>query len=150
MKKYLLEPYIEQTGSYVLTVDGSNTTDITRAATYSYQTDSSNPINNQLPPLLGNLNLNVNYQNSQVSSIASGNISGQLPTTTYAPYNYTHVNKTNPLYPIGISNTPTIKTYPIITKPILIPQIEDNSLIYFGIGIIIIIIICIIIYFFVL
>ncbi len=147
MKKYLIEPYVEQTYSLVIGQNVSNTTDVTRSATYSFALNDTNPIDSNAG-LQGNIGLNINDANSQI--LSNTLLNGQTaPSTTFSSRYTNPVISTNPLYPIGSDNIPTTRLYRIepTVPPVIIPITSNYNLVFFIIAIVIILIILIIFYF---
>jgi hypothetical protein len=152
MKKYILEPYIEQSYSSTINQSVINQTIVTRIATDSYALNSEDPINNSTV-LNGNLNIDINDANSQISTdVLINGRSETIPTTSNYSRYVQPVNNPFNLYPIGTDNKPTSKSYNIAPteSPFKLPVINDNSFTYFIIGVVVILIIVIILYFFVL
>lgn len=152
MKKYILEPYIEQTYSSTIEQGVTNQTIVTRIATGSYGINSDDPVNDSAV-FSGNINVGINDANSQISTNIL--INGQpVQTTTTNDYsrNVQPINNALSLYPIGTDYKPEIKSYNIepTVSPLKMPVINDNSFTYFIIGVVIILIILIIVYYFVL
>ncbi len=152
MKKYLIEPYVEQTYSAVLGQNVSNTTDVTRSASSSFGVSDSNPLSNS-SLLSGSLNVDINDSKSQIITLSLLNGASEKTTTSNYYSKYVNpISDTSSFYPIGTDNTPTTKSYKIApTEPVLLlPMKPDNTFTYFIIAIIIIFLILIILYFFVL
>uniref|UniRef100_A0A6C0HUV4 Uncharacterized protein n=1 Tax=viral metagenome TaxID=1070528 RepID=A0A6C0HUV4_9ZZZZ len=152
MKKYILEPYFEQTYSSRIDQGITNQTIVTRIATGSYGINSKDPVNDSIL-LSGNINTGINDANSQISTNVL--INGQpvpIATTNYYSRNVQPANNSLNLYPIGTDNKPEIKSYNIAPteSPFKLPVINDNSFTYFIIGVVVILIILIIVYFFIL
>jgi hypothetical protein len=155
MKKYLIEPYAEQTYSLAIGQNSSNTVSITRGVLYSDTSSDQNILDNNVS-LLGGIDLNLNDRDTP--NVQTVLLNGKLEETT------TSIRKNNngavfapgytpPLYPQGLSDkNPTTISYKIAPTlpPITVPMENDNSLLYFIIAIVIIFIILIILYFFVL
>jgi len=152
MKKYLLEPFIEQTYSSTFNQRVSNSTNVTRIATNSYALGSKDPVSDSIL-LSGNIDTGINQSYSQLSTtiLINGKSESTATTNNYSKY-VKPINETNLFYPIGTDNTPTTKSYNIAPteSPLSIPFINDNSFTYFIIGIVVILIILIIVYFFIL
>ncbi len=151
MKKYLVEPYSEQTFSMNIGLNLNNTSEVTRGATYSFALQDKNPLGDS-SALQGGLDTNMRDSNSQVGSFVLVNGQTESPTTTYTSKYMKNYNATNILYPIGSDNTPTTKTYrkAPTESPLVYPTTTNNNLTYFIIAIVIILIIFISVYFFVL
>ncbi len=151
MKKYLVEPYIEQTYSLLIDQTNNYTADKTRSLISSDSSNDPNSIDTKIT-MPGNLNVNINVVDQQAGGVILINGRTIPPTTTNTIKYMKAVNVTNPFYPIGTDNTPTTKSYKKIKEdpPIIIPYIYNNILIYFLIGIFCILLILIFAFYFIL
>ena len=136
MKKYLVEPYIEQT--YSLLISDTNNYNAEKTNSLLYSNISTNPSDMQFDVTApANLNLNINVSDNQQASVVLVNGRPVPPTTTNTIKYMKKVNVTNPFYPIGTDNTPTTRSYKKVSdeKPIIISPFNNNILIYFLVGV---------------
>ncbi len=152
MKKYILEPFVEQT--YSVLINQNNNYNAEKTVNVLDANKSDDPSNiTQVGSFSRNIGVNINSNDQQSLSI---NVLNGLPlpttTTNYTQY-MKPFNMTNPLYPVGINNGPTTKIYKLSpTKSpissIIIPS--SNILIYFFIGIFCILLIFVLVFYFLL